>query len=163
MADHLAHAHAGERHDQIRQDGAEEGARADHQRVDAAEEGRVELLVNGVEGVGRGLVVLRAHDAIHEVHRELDALIRAQQVSELLGGLIVFVFRRGQPGAGELDCVIDNRVCLVGISQRGVRIVRHVEPLLSCVGGQRGFGEGKGLRWSARSTLNVNARRVADR
>ena len=70
MAHHLAHAHARQRHDQVRQDGAEETAQAYEGTVDEAEEGSVIGGGNGLQRVGSYLIVFRAHDAVDEVHGE---------------------------------------------------------------------------------------------
>ena len=78
VSHHLAHAHARQRHDQVRQDRSEETTQAHQRSVDEAEEGSIVGGGDGLQRVGRDLIVFWAHDAVDEVHGEGHSVRVAQ-------------------------------------------------------------------------------------
>ena len=114
VANHLAHVQARYRHNQVRQDRAEETAGTDERAIDAAQEGRIVLGRNVLQRLGCNLVILWAHDAVNEVHGELHAIVIAQQLRELLGGLVLFIRGRIEPALCALN----------GGRQYGLNIIR---------------------------------------
>ena len=60
------------------------------------------------------IVILWAHDAVNEVHGELHAIVIAQQLRELLGGLVLFICGGIEPALRPLN----------GGGQYGLNIIR---------------------------------------
>ena len=132
----MAHAHARQRHDQVRQDRSEETTQAHQRSVDEAEEGSIVAGGHGLQRLGCHLVIFWPHDAVDEVHGEGHAIRVAQEVCELLGGGVLLIGGGSEPGVGLGRGGVDKRGVNVGGFGHGGVSVCHWDSL--CVGAGQG-------------------------
>ena len=126
VAHHLTHAQARERHDEAWEDRTEEATQAHERAVDKTQEARVVAARDVLEGISGHGVVLRAHDAVDEVHGEVHAIGIPQQAGELLGSLVLLVRAGGKELVGAGDGGLDDGVDVIGFRQASVRWGRRI-------------------------------------